>query len=230
MWVHLWWSRISCFTPLLQNPRSPFPTVSVLERPCFHSPLPSESAKGNYVTPRTQCYCPKVKGIASGQSTPPANVKKKSFSFLQESCPTVFPLLHGWWVFFTYRRGSNAQAGEGACVRAPIPELGSTLWRARSPPAQPGSSRIAPSSTCAKFDVGLILSSSPFHQTKELPCLCHTLPLKVLLWKGVMLLLNFLILGPALTVQGTGQILSLLPFPHSIRVLTPRTYCKTLVR
>ena len=49
----------------------------------------------DYVITRTQCYCPKVKGDSCGQSAPPTDIKKKSFSFLKGSCPTVFPLLPG---------------------------------------------------------------------------------------------------------------------------------------
>lgn len=42
-----------------------------------------------------------------------------------------------------------------------------------------------------------------------------------------MLLLNFLILARASAIQ---EDFSLLPFPHSIPVFTPYTYCKTLVK
>jgi len=88
---------------------------------------------------------------------------KKSFSFLKEPGPTVFPLLHAWW-------GLLSLLGRQRCSawgRAPVLLL-MRKYTLESPlfhlPNRV-SSRIALSSTCAKFDVGLILSCSPFPQT-----------------------------------------------------------------
>ena len=107
--------------------------------------------------------------------------------------------------------------------------LGNRFWEVQFSFAQLCSTCIAQSSTCAKFDAELILCRSHFHGSEELPYLCHTSPFPW--WKGHD---AFTQLSDPSTCfsrsRNLKEYFSLLPFPHSIPVFTPYTYCKTLVK
>uniref|UniRef100_A0A8D2FRC5 Uncharacterized protein n=1 Tax=Theropithecus gelada TaxID=9565 RepID=A0A8D2FRC5_THEGE len=56
----------------------------------------------------------KKKTTTSGQSTPPANIRKKSFSFLKDF-PNTYPMAAQ--LVGSCRRGRDTQTREGVCMR-----------------------------------------------------------------------------------------------------------------
>lgn len=178
----------------------------------------------DYLITRTQCSCPKVKSPFWSINT--TTNKKKSWSSnslaqqISRCCIVGGVLLPCW-------RGRDTQTRERH--RCPAHTLGDRFWEVQFSFAQLCSTCIAQSSTCAKFYAELILCWSHFHRSEESPYLCHTSPF--LWWKGHD---AFTHLSDPSTCfshsRNLKEYFSLLPFPHSIPVFTPYTYCKTLVK
>lgn len=108
---------------------------------------------------------------------PPANTRKKSFSS-KRVLPNSFPIA-AWLVGSTLlerKRHSNQKRG----THAPTHMLGSRFWSVNFASAQLCSRYIAQSFKFASFDKGLILCQQSLTRAKELPCSCHTSPVRAL--------------------------------------------------
>ena len=154
----------------------PYTQTESTKGPCFHSPTSLQSAKCTLLYHQDTVLLTKSKRSQPGQSTPPAYIKKKSFSFLSLAQRFAHCCMIGrqplpFWrgIYSDQRRDTHAP------THMPASGCRSTNFSS----AHLCSSCMAPSSTCAKFDAGFSVRVSST-RAKELPCFCHISLLRAL--------------------------------------------------